>query len=122
MAMNFLQFFFLACGVAAVIFSIVSLLVLIKLKDNKTPSNKYELEKYLLEKDRIAVAEAFWQRANIFLKNGQVNAAFEDCKQVLEFNPNHTAAKRLWNHVLPPELVSEAPHEKAIILAAKKQE
>lgn len=122
MALNFLQYFFLAGGIAAAVFSIVSLLVLIKLKDSKTASNKHEHETYRVGMDRSAVAEALWQRANIFLKNGQINAAFADCKQVLEFNPDHTAARRLWDLLLPPEQVSEAPHKKATIFAAKKQE
>ena len=122
MALNFLKFFFLAGGAAAAVFSIVSLLVLIKLKDSKTALNKRELEKNMLGMDRSAVAEAFWQRANIFLKNGQINAAFADCKQVLEFNPDHAAARRLWNRFLLPEPVSETPHKKATIFAAKKQD
>ena len=119
MALTFLTYIFFAGGVVAIIYSILALFSLMNPAwGHKALPHKYESGADMLATRDPAIAEAFWERAKIFLQNGRVDAALADCKRALEVNPNHADAKRLWEHLFPPEFVSIVPAGKAMLLAA----
>lgn len=118
MALVFLQLMLFAGGVIAILYALISLAVLKNRRESRKSFKKYELEKYLSRTERLAIAEVFWRRANIFLQNGRVDAAYADCKQALKINPDHAAAKRLWNQLFAAAPDSEAASEKVKLTRA----
>ncbi len=122
MALTFLTYIFFAGGVVAILYSILALLSMMNhARERKTLPDKYEPGADTPATSGPAVAEAFWGRAKILLQNGRFNAARADCKRALEINPNHADAKRLWEQLFPPKLVSIVPAEKALLLAAEAE-
>jgi tetratricopeptide (TPR) repeat protein len=120
MVLIFLTYIFFAGGVVAILYAMLALLSLM----NHTRVQKALPERYEPGADTPAttgpaVAEAFWGRAEILLHNGRFDAALADCKRVLEINPDHAEARRLWNRLFPPEPVSIVPSEKALPAAAE---
>jgi tetratricopeptide (TPR) repeat protein len=122
MALTFLAYIFFAGGVVAILYSILALFSLMNhTRVQKVLPDKYEPGADMLAATEPAVAEAFWERAKILLQNGQFDAALADCKRALEVNPNHADAKRLWEHLFPPEFISIVPAGKALLLAAEAE-
>ena len=122
MALTFLTLIFFAGGIVAILYSILALLSLMNHAQlQKALPEKYEPGADILGTRESAVAEAFWERAKILLLNGRFDAALADCKRALEINPNHAGAKRLWEYLFPPELVSMVPAGKALLLAAEAE-
>lgn len=122
MTLTVLSYIFIAGGIIAIFYAILALLSLLDhLSALKAVVGNYKQQdaKFQATKGTPAT-EALWERAKIFLLNEQFDAALADCKLVLEINPNHTAAKRLWNHLFPPELDPRLPAGKAFLLAAEK--
>lgn len=122
MALTFLTYIFFAGGIAAILYSMVALFSLM----NHTRGQKVLSDKYLAGAGMQATGgeafdEAFWERAKVLLQNGQFDAALADCQRTLEINPNHADAKRLWEHLFPPGLVSTVPAGKALLLAAETE-
>ena len=122
MALTFLTYIFFAGGVVAILYSILALLSLMNSAQvQKALPDEHEPGTDMLAAKGPAVAEAFWERAKILLQNGRFDAALADCKRALEVNPNHADAKRLWEHLFPPEFVSIVPAGKALLLAAEAE-
>ena len=122
MALTFLAYIFFAGGVVAILYSILALFSLMNhTRVQKVLPDKYEPGADMLAARGPAVAEAFWERAKILLQNGRFDAALADCKRALEVNPNHADAKRLWEHLFPPEFISIVPAGKALLLAAEAE-
>ena len=122
MTLTFLTYIFFAGGVVAILYSILALFSLMNHdRVQKVLPDKYEPGADMMVTGGPAVAEAFWERAKILLQNGQFVAALVDCKRALAVNPNHADAKRLWEHLFPPEFVSTAPAGKALLLAAEAE-
>jgi len=121
MTLTALSYIFFAGGIIAIIYAILALLSLLDhLNALKAVVGNYKQGAKFQATKGTPVTEALWERAKIFLQNEQFDAALADCKRVLEINPNHTAAKRLWNHLFPPELDPRIPAERAFLLAAEK--
>jgi len=98
MALTLLTCMFFAGGVLAILYSILALLSMMNhARIQKVQPDKYESGADMQETSGPPVAEAFWGRAKILLQNERFDAAFADCKRVLEINPNHAAAKSLWS-------------------------
>ena len=122
MALTFLAYIFFAGGVVAILYSILALFSLMNhTRVQKVLPDKYEPGADILAAREPAVAEAFWERAKILLQNGRFDAALADCKRALEVNPNHADAKRLWEHLFPPEFISIEAAGKALLLAAEAE-
>jgi tetratricopeptide (TPR) repeat protein len=122
MTLTFLTYMFFAGGVVAILYTILALFsVMNHARAQETMPDKYEPGAAMVVTRGPAVAEAFWERAKSLLQNGQFDAAFADCKRALEINPNHADAKRLWDHLFPPELVALFPAGKALLLAAEAE-
>lgn len=121
MVLTFLTYIFFTGGVVAILYAMLALL---SLMNHARVQKKALPERYESGADTPAttgpdVAEAFWGRAEILLHNGRFDAALADCKRVLEINPDHAEAKRLWNRLFPPEPISIVPSGKAIPAAAE---
>lgn len=115
-----MTYIFFAAGVVAVFYSILALVSLM----NHDRVQKVLLEEFepgtdVLVKKGPAVADAFWERAKILLQNGRFDAALVDCKRALKVNPNHTEAKKLLEHLFPPEFGQTVPGGKALLQAAE---
>jgi tetratricopeptide (TPR) repeat protein len=122
MALTFLTYTFFAGGIAAILYSMVALFSLMNhTRVQKVLSGKYLAGADMQANEGEAFAEAFWERAKVLLQNGRFDAALADCKRALEINPNHADAKRLWEHLFPPGLVSRVPAGKALLLAAEAE-
>ena len=120
MVLTFLTYIFFAGGVVAILYAMLALLSLMNhARVQKALPERYEPGADTPATTGPAVAEAFWGRAEILLQNGRFDAALADCKRVLEINPDHAEAKRLWNRLFPPEPVSIVPSGKAIPAAAE---
>ena len=106
MTLTFLTYIFFGGGVVATLYSIRALFSLMSHdRVQKFLPDKYEPGAGMMVTGGPAVAEAFWERAKILLQNGRFDAALVDCKRALAVNPNHADAKRLWDHLFPPEFV-----------------
>jgi len=123
MTLTLLSYIFFTGGIIALLYAILALLSLLDhLRVQKAMPGNYKPKAELqATKGSSAAAEALWERAKIFLQNEQFDAALTDCKHVLAINPNHAAAKRLWNHLFPPELASRLPAGKTFLLVAEKE-
>ena len=122
MTLTFLTYIFFAGGIVAILYTILALFSVINhARAQETLPDKYKPGADMVVTRGPAVAEAFWERAKSLLQNGQFDAAFADCKRALEINPNHADAKRLWDHLFPPELVALVPAGKALLLAAEAE-
>jgi hypothetical protein len=121
MRLTFLSYIFFTGGIIALLYAILALLSLLdhlRAEKKAMPGNYKPGAELQATKGSPATAEALWERTKIFLQNEQFDAALADCKRVLAINPNHAAAKRLWNHLFPPELASHFPAGNAFLLAA----
>ena len=119
MTLIFLTLIIIAGGVVAVLYSILALFSLMNHAwVQKDLPDEYEPGADMLVTREPAVAKAFWERSKMLLQNGRVDPALSDCKFALEVNPNLAEAKRLWEHLFPPKLVSIVPGKKALLLAA----
>jgi hypothetical protein len=120
MVLTFLTYIFFAGGVVAILYAMLALLSLMNhARVQKPLPEGYEPGADTPATSGPAVAGAFWGRAEILLQNGRFDAALADCKRVLEINPDHAEAKRLWNRLFPPEPVSKVTSGKAIPAAAE---
>ncbi len=123
MALTILRYIFFAGGVAAIVYSLLALLSWMKhVRFQKFLPDKFEPEASMSAADGPPVAEALWQRAKILLQNERFDAAFADCKRVLEINPDHADARSIWEHLVPPEPVPKIPAGKALPLVAEVEE
>lgn len=123
MTLTLLSYTFFAGGLIALLYAILALLSFLDYLrvQEAMPGNYKPGAELQATKGSYAAAEALWERAKIFLQYEQFDAALADCKRVLAINPNHAAAKRLWNHLFPPELASRLPAGKAFLLAAETE-
>lgn len=122
MTLTFLTYIFFAGGVVAIFYLILALFSLMNHDQvQKILPDKYEPGANMLVIRGPAVAEAFWGRAKILLQNGRFDAALVECKRALAVNPNHADAKRLWEHLFPPEFDQTVPAGKALLLAAEEE-
>ena len=116
MILNFLSYIFIAGGLAAILYTVLALLSMLDhartLKNRATGTD-------MPVTSGPPVAEAYWERTKIFLQNQRLDAAVSDCRSVLEINPDHADAKRLWEHLFPPKFVSTVPAGKALLLAVE---
>ncbi|MBW2522064.1 MAG: hypothetical protein JRD64_05125 [Deltaproteobacteria bacterium] len=120
MSLTILVIFFSVAGVPAILYLVLALLSL------KNPGRSRKdipgMEDHggsPVSTGEAAVAEAFWGRTKILLRNGRFDAALADCKQALAFDPNHPGARRLWNHLFPGDKFSTIPDGKALLRVAE---
>ena len=107
MMLTILNYIFFAGGVFAFFYALLALFSrLDHLRVQKALAAAYKPETEIQTTKNSPVAEALWERTKIFLQNEQFDAALADCRQVLAINPNHAAAKRLWDHLPEPEHTS----------------
>ena len=112
-----------AGGTVALLYTMLALFSLMNhARIRKDLSEKYGPGVDLLATRGPAVAWAFWERAKILLQKGRVVAALADCKGTLNINPNHADAKRLWEHLFPPELVSTVQAGEAPLPASETEQ
>jgi hypothetical protein len=121
MTLTVLSYIFFVGGIIAIFYAILALLSLLDhSRALKVAAGNYKQEAKFQVTKSTSAAEALWERTKILLQHEQFDAALADCKRVLEINPNHTAAKRLWNHLFPPELAPHLPAGETFLLAAEK--
>ena len=120
MVLSFLSYIFIAGGLAAILYAVLALLSMMDhaRRHNALPENRATGTDMPVSSES-SVAEAYWERTKIFLQNQRLDAAVSDCRRVLEINPDHADAKRLWEHLFPPKFVSTVPVGKALLLAVE---
>jgi len=103
MTSSYLSYIFYAVAIIPILYFILALLSLMDHLElqKKLMSCNYDIGKDLQWQKGSIAAEAFVERAKIFLRNGRFDAARADCKRALAINPDHAEAKRLINYILP---------------------
>ena len=101
MVLNILTYIFFAWGAAVILYAFGALLswmnherALKGLADEHQPGSDMPTA------SARSVADVFWKRAKILLQNKRLDDALADCKRVLEINPGHAAARRVWKHLV----------------------